>query len=256
MNAPSSNADSAALREYLLAFADDEHLMGQQHTEWIGVAPFLEEDLAFSSIGQDELGHAVLLYELVCELDGVDPTDAAIDDLAYGRGVDEYRSAAFTEYVTTDWAEALIRHWIYDLVEHERWQLVAASTHRGLADAAVRASREETYHRRHAQALLESLIDTPARVELERGLSVIWPLVGSLLASVAGEDELISDGIVRAGLSSVNDSVIEQVQAMFGDVEFVADLGSKVGRTERSAFFAPLMRRMREVLDLDPEAVW
>ncbi len=25
--------------EFLLAFADNEHLMGQQHTEWIGVAP-------------------------------------------------------------------------------------------------------------------------------------------------------------------------------------------------------------------------
>ena len=69
----------SGVREFLLAFADDEHLMGQQHTEWIGVAPFLEEDLAFSSIGQDELGHAALLYELVLELDGIEPTDTAVD---------------------------------------------------------------------------------------------------------------------------------------------------------------------------------
>ena len=27
--------------EFLISFADDEHLMGQRHTEWIGVAPFL-----------------------------------------------------------------------------------------------------------------------------------------------------------------------------------------------------------------------
>jgi ring-1,2-phenylacetyl-CoA epoxidase subunit PaaC len=50
-----------AERAVLLAFADDEHLMGQRHTEWIGVAPFLEEDMAFASIGQDELGHATAL---------------------------------------------------------------------------------------------------------------------------------------------------------------------------------------------------
>jgi ring-1,2-phenylacetyl-CoA epoxidase subunit PaaC len=98
------------VRDYLLALADDEHLMGQQHTEWIGVAPFLEEDLAFSSIGQDELGHAVLLYELVCELDGVEVTDAAVDGLAYRAG-DDYRSCALVEYQTADWAEALVRHW-------------------------------------------------------------------------------------------------------------------------------------------------
>ena len=28
---------SEGIREYVLAFADDEHLMGQQHAEWIGV---------------------------------------------------------------------------------------------------------------------------------------------------------------------------------------------------------------------------
>ena len=61
-----TSVPTEALREFLLAFADDEHLMGQQHTEWIGVAPFLEEDLALASIGQDELCHAVMLYELVC----------------------------------------------------------------------------------------------------------------------------------------------------------------------------------------------
>ena len=51
--------------ELVLAFADDEHLIGQHHTEWIGIAPFLEEDLAITSIAQGELGHAARLYELL-----------------------------------------------------------------------------------------------------------------------------------------------------------------------------------------------
>ena len=53
--------------EFLLAFADDEHLIGQRHTEWIGLGPFLEEDLALASIAQDELGHAAGLYSLVTD---------------------------------------------------------------------------------------------------------------------------------------------------------------------------------------------
>ena len=248
--------DVAVLREFLLAFADDEHLMGQQHTEWIGVTPFLEEDLAFSSIGQDELGHAVLLYELVCELDGVEPTDAAIDALAFERGAGEYRSAALTEYVTTDWAEALVRHWIYDLVEEQRWLLVADSAHVGLKNAAVRAGREELYHRRHAHALMESLIETPARVELERGLTGVWPLVGSLFAPVADEDVLIADGIAADRLASAIERVTAAVTAMFGDGSIVSSPQAGASRIERSAHFAPLMKRMREVLDLDPGAVW
>jgi ring-1,2-phenylacetyl-CoA epoxidase subunit PaaC len=48
--------------ELLLALADDELVLGHRHSEWTGWAPYLEEDLAFSSIGQDEVGHARLLY--------------------------------------------------------------------------------------------------------------------------------------------------------------------------------------------------
>ena len=245
---------SEVLREFLLAFADDEHLMGQQHTEWIGVTPFLEEDLAFASIGQDELGHAVLLYELVCELDGVEPTDAAIDALAFGRGANEYRSSAFTEYGTTDWAEALVRHWIYDLVEDQRWQLVAGSSHAALASAAVRAQREETYHRRHAQALMDSLIATPARAELEAGLVVVLPKLPSLFVAVANEDVLISNGVVSEPLASRTTLIVEQISAMFPGSDL--DEVPSHGRVVRSDDFAPLMLRMREVLDLDPAAVW
>ena len=49
----------AAERAHLLALADDEHMVGARHTNWIGLGPFLEEDLAFCSIAQDELGHAI-----------------------------------------------------------------------------------------------------------------------------------------------------------------------------------------------------
>ncbi len=248
------NETAEVLRDFLLAFADDEHLMGQQHTEWIGVTPFLEEDLAFSSIGQDELGHAVLLYEIVCELDGVAPTDAAIDALAYSRGAEAYRSSAFTEYGTTDWAEALIRHWVYDMVEDYRWQLVSESTHPALASAAVRAQREEVYHRRHAAALMDSLIATPARPELERGLVVVLTLLPSLFAPVAGEDLLLAEGVISRSLATTAPDVITHIAEMFGE----AELGQVPadGRTIRSPHFGPLMVRMREVLDLDTEAVW
>ena len=245
---------TSALREYLLAFADDEHLMGQQHTEWIGVAPFLEEDLAFSSIGQDELGHAVLLYELVCGLDGVEPTDAAIDELAYGRAGEDYRSSAFTEYVTTDWAEALVRHWIYDMIEARRWEFVAGSTHGPLASVAVRAEREEVYHRRHAQALMDSLLATAARSELEQALETVLTLLPSLFAPVAGEQVLVSAQVVAGSLGSIAPLISKTIGEAFGTPIDLA-VGED-GRTERSEYFAPLMKRMREVLDLDPEAVW
>src|SRR5205085_14163 len=64
----------------LFALADDELILGHRHAEWTGWAPHIEEDLAFSSIAQDEMAHARLLYELAGAATGRD-----VDGLALGR---------------------------------------------------------------------------------------------------------------------------------------------------------------------------
>ena len=252
-------SEPQGVREYLLAFADDEHLMGQQHTEWIGVAPFLEEDLAFSSIGQDELGHAALLYELVLDLEGTDPTDTAVDTLAFGRPSGSYRCCHLAEYTTRDWAEALVRHWIYDTFEALRWQLVAESSLLKLASVARKALQEEAFHRRHADALLDKLLASPEpRERILQALDVVGPLVEGLCEPVEGEAEAINRGVAAAPTDDLLEPLRQAIEERFG---CSASIDSPVAngqnrRTARSADFDPLLRRMREVLDYDPEAVW
>ena len=43
--------------QQLLAIADDELVLGWRDSEWTGIAPVLEEDVAFSSIAQ-KIGRA------------------------------------------------------------------------------------------------------------------------------------------------------------------------------------------------------
>src|SRR4029453_5623037 len=59
-----------ALSNLLLATADDEFVLGFWDSEWTGIAPILEEDVAFASLAQDEIGHAQALYQLLAELEG------------------------------------------------------------------------------------------------------------------------------------------------------------------------------------------
>ncbi|HSH81356.1 MAG TPA: Phenylacetic acid catabolic protein, partial [Herpetosiphonaceae bacterium] len=66
----STQLPRAALRELLLSLADDDFVTGYTNSEWTGIAPMLEEDLAFSSLAQDELGHARLFYDLLAVLEG------------------------------------------------------------------------------------------------------------------------------------------------------------------------------------------
>ena len=117
---------SPAASDYLLTLADDEHMIGARHTAWIGMGPFLEEDLAFCSIAQDELGHAIALYRLITGDESI--TGVEVDTLALGREHSDYRSSWLCEWPTDDWASALMRHWLYDLAEHLRWQNLASST--------------------------------------------------------------------------------------------------------------------------------
>ena len=142
-----------AAREYLLGFADDELCVGQNHSWWIAVGPFLEEDLAFSSIAQDELGHARMLYEFL-EL------EESIDEIAYGRDRREYRSAHIAELRCHQWPEALVRHVLYDLAEEVRWRALSEGSWKGIAAIATRAIAEERFHLQHALSLAERLLAT------------------------------------------------------------------------------------------------
>ena len=58
-----------AVAELLLTLADDEFILGFWDSEWTGIAPMLEEDVATSSIAQDELGHAKALVRDACRAD-------------------------------------------------------------------------------------------------------------------------------------------------------------------------------------------
>jgi len=251
------SATAAAEIDVLLAFGDDEHLMGQHHTEWIGIAPFLEEDLAFSSIGQDELGHAAMLYEQVLERRGIAVTDVAIDELAFRRADDEYRSCALVEYVTTDWAQALIRHWFYDTVEAQRWKLFEQSSSAPMRAIAASAQREEVYHQRHADALLDVLLtDAQARERLLHAFEVLAPMMPSLLTPSGGEAAAVASAFVAGSLADLVPTVNDAITKRFDGAAPLLSPDASSSRLTRSADYTPLMLRMREVLDYDPQATW
>src|SRR5437588_5656396 len=104
---PLDAAIRAALVAYLLAWADDELILGHRDSEWTGFAPQVEEDVAFSSIAQDEIGHAVLYYGLLAGLTG-----QSADQLALFRPVDAYRHAELVERPNGDWADTIARHYL------------------------------------------------------------------------------------------------------------------------------------------------
>jgi ring-1,2-phenylacetyl-CoA epoxidase subunit PaaC len=157
--------------QQLLTLADDELILGWRNSEWTGIAPFLEEDVAFSSIAQTEIGHARAWYELAARLTERDGVNA--DSLAFDRRPEEYLCAPFVELrFVPDWAQTIARHWLYETADAIRIQALMRSDDPAIAGLAGKIDREETYHRMHAQMWADRLRDEPRFTE---ALESLWP---------------------------------------------------------------------------------
>jgi ring-1,2-phenylacetyl-CoA epoxidase subunit PaaC len=157
----------SARAQRLLELADDELIVGWRDSEWTGIAPTLEEDVAFSSIAQNEIGHARALYELAAhEL----RTDA--DALAFDRGPDAYRCAPLVELHLLDWGRTIARRYLYEEADRVRIEALKTDADAELAALAAKIDREETYHRMHAEMWAGRLRDEP---RFREAMAELWP---------------------------------------------------------------------------------
>jgi ring-1,2-phenylacetyl-CoA epoxidase subunit PaaC len=160
--------------DLLLELADDELVLGWRDSEWTGIAPFLEEDVAFSSIAQTEIGHARAWYELAATELG---TNA--DALAFDRDPEEYRCAPFVELALAhDWARTIARRWLYETADAIRIAALKDADDPYVAGLAEKIEREEAYHRMHAEMWAERLRAEPA---FEDAVAELWPYAAALL---------------------------------------------------------------------------
>lgn len=182
-----------AVARLLLALADDELIIGHRHSEWTGWAPHIEEDIAFSSIAQDEIGHANLFYLLYADIAG-----GSIDEIALGRKPDEYTHAIICERPNEDWAFTLARHFLYDHAEKVRLASLAHSSHKPLAEVTEKLLREERYHLLHADAWFRRLASGPAegRHALAGALARALLETAAIFEELADESELVKSGLL------------------------------------------------------------
>ncbi len=151
----------------LLRIADDELILGWRDSEWTGIAPTLEEDVAFSSIAQNEIGHARALYELAAAELG---TDA--DALAFDRKPGEYLCAPLVELHLLDWGHTIARRWLYEEADRVRLDALRSDDDAELAGLAAKIDREETYHRMHAEMWAARLRGEP---RFRDAVEELWP---------------------------------------------------------------------------------
>jgi len=206
----------------LLQVADDELIVGWRDSEWTGIAPTLEEDVAFSSIAQNEIGHARALYELAAQELG---TDA--DALAFDRAPDEYRCAPLVELHLLEWAHTIARRYLYEEADRVRIAALMGSGDAELAGLAAKIDREEVYHRMHAELWAARLHDEP---RFNAAVDELWPYALGVL-----EPELRDELARRVGRAST--SLLQTVErgAHTPDLSALHDQMTEVRRSQPGA---------------------
>jgi ring-1,2-phenylacetyl-CoA epoxidase subunit PaaC len=246
-----------ALAGLLLTLADDEFVIGFWDSEWTGIAPMLEEDVATSSIAQDEIGHAKALYELLAELTGDDA-----DRIAYGRDAAAFRHAPLLDHARGDWAFTVARRYLYETADAVRLEALARSAFAPLAGLALKMRREESYHLMHWDVWLRRLAEAgdEAHTKLTDALTRLWPQAQAIFAPLEGEERLVSTGILPEPMERLRHAWLARVrgplEAAGASIEPDPPAPSQDARTRHDPAFEWLHRELTLVACSEEGALW
>lgn len=238
--------------------ADDQLILGHRNSEWTGFGPLLEEDIAFSSMAQDKIGHSLALYTILNSLGEADP-----DTLAFTRNAQDFKNCQLVELPNGEYDFSIIRHFLFDTAEALRFEALAGSSFPPLAELAKKVKGELRYHTMHANYWVKKLgtATEESKARMQQSLNQLLPFGLGIFEPSPYEQELISKTIF-SGEAALKTRWLERVQEILATTELTVpsittltpvEGGRKGIHTEH---LQPLINEMGEVFRTDPTAKW
>lgn len=246
-----------AIEELLFKMADDVLILGHRNSEWTGLGPVLEEDIAFSSMAQDKIGHAYALYNILHEHFGAEEPD----QLAFNRKADLYKCCQLVELPNEEYDLSLMRHFLFDHAEYQRYLSLMDSTFVPLAKLSRKIKGELKYHVLHGDTWVKKLgvANEESHARMQSALDNLYPYALGIFEKAEDEQTLIDEQkfigeeALKMKWHESLAPVLEKAdlklpttgEAMFG--------GRKGVHTE---YLQPMLEEMTEVFRIDPSAEW
>jgi len=251
------------LAQLLLSIADDKLILGHRNSDWTGLGPILEEDIAFSHLAQDEMAHAQALYQFVGDMIGI---RRGSDELAFGRKPEEYRCAHIVEVPDEfNWATAMARKFFCDHFDLLRLQRLSKSSHKPLADVSRRIAAEEQLHVDHVNSWMQRLGrgTEESRARMQKALDALAPLAPMLFEMVEGQQALCDADMYPGCGPTMFTEWRDQLRQITAQSKLrLPELQTPVpgARGGRHGVHTPhlkeLLDEMCEVYRVEPGAVW
>jgi ring-1,2-phenylacetyl-CoA epoxidase subunit PaaC len=230
-----SEREREAVEAQLFRLADDEYVQAERYTFWQVRAPTLESDLANANNAQDELGHARLWYDAIQQFGYTE------ESLLWESEPSDFQHATLVElpFEEGDWADAIVRAYLYDVAEDVRLSALEESTYRVIRERTSRVQGEEGYHVEHAQSWLERMAqDADASERVQRAIDRLYPYALTLFEPVGDvEDDIVELGIRTKTLAEMRteweDRITEFLEDLGFEVPTDADVATPVGRDNR-----------------------
>lgn len=255
------------LVELLYQLADDDFILSFRGSEWLGLAPHIEEDVAFSSISQNTMGHAYIYYQLLSDLG-----EGNVDDLAHGRppGVrknavlleEENGTGTYLDEPRFDWAFTVVRNYFYEVYKKMKLELLKQSSYVPLQHAAENILKEQYYHLMHWDTWFRQLVQAggEARERMEKAIERVWDEFGGVLSYGPLGEEMVDFGLIE------KEDVLRKKWLTFME-ELFHSLGMKKfdepkmkkgnGRAgEHIEDLTKALQTLSEVYNVNPSAQW
>jgi ring-1,2-phenylacetyl-CoA epoxidase subunit PaaC len=256
-----------ALLSLLYQLADDDFILAYRGSEWLGLAPHIEEDVAFSSINQDTMGHATMYYQLLEELG-----EGNQDSLAHARPSNQRKNAILLEevngpgdYLTEpryDWAFAVVRHYFYSAAKKVRIDSLKNSSYEPLADLAIKINTELYYHLLHWKTWFLQLMNAggEAEVRMKEAMEKVLDEFQGVLALGPEGKEMSVMGLIE-GEEILTKRWELSLQPVFqsANLAFPPKTGMKKGdgrQGEHTSDLDQALSTLSEVYNSDPAAIW
>jgi len=248
-----------AISDLITKMADDELILGHRNSEWTGLGPIMEEDIAFSSMAQDQIGHALALYRILQEhLGGTDP-----DRFAFLRPASEFKCCHLVEMPIGTYDFSLMRHFLFDHAEAVRYESLLQSGFAPLQQLARKLKGELKYHTLHADAWILQLCRAGGESynRMQAALDTCFPLACGIFEPGAAEQALMDAGIYPGEQALyerwLHNIYLVLVKASLNMPDPAAITPAYGGRSgQHTPHLQPLLEEMGAVLRLDPAASW